>query len=84
MESQERLVPVIGARIGGIPELIHDGVDGKLFESGDAEGLADAIRYLWDNQEVLDTYRENLRKTVSSRLDAAGYAKWIVEEIYEI
>jgi glycosyltransferase involved in cell wall biosynthesis len=84
MESQERLVPVIGARIGGIPELIHDGVDGKLFESGDAEGLADAIRYLWDNQEVLDTYRGNLRKTVSSRLDAAGYAKWIVEEIYEI
>lgn len=31
--------PVIGARIGGIPELVNDGRTGLLFEPGDAEGL---------------------------------------------
>ena len=31
--------PVIGARIGGIPEMIDDGVNGYLFESGNAEDL---------------------------------------------
>lgn len=31
--------PVIGARIGGIPEMIDDGVNGFLFESGDVNDL---------------------------------------------
>ena len=32
--------PVIGARIGGIPELIRDGETGASFEPGDVAGLA--------------------------------------------
>ncbi|MFM5419654.1 glycosyltransferase family 4 protein [Aeromonas veronii] len=32
--------PVIGARIGGIPEQIRDGLDGLLFEAGNADELA--------------------------------------------
>ena len=32
--------PVIGARIGGIPEQIRDGQDGLLFEPGNADALA--------------------------------------------
>ena len=35
--------PVIGARAGGVKELIEDGVDGRLVEFDDAEGLAEAI-----------------------------------------
>ena len=31
--------PVLGADIGGIPELIHVGKTGELFESGNAEDL---------------------------------------------
>jgi glycosyltransferase involved in cell wall biosynthesis len=82
MESQERLVPVIGANIGGIPELITNREDGLLFESGDSKGLADAIKYLWDNPEAVQFFKENLKKTRQSRIDAKEYAKWIVEEIY--
>ncbi len=83
MESQERLVPVVGANIGGIPELIEDGVTGRLFESGNAESLADAIKYLWDNPEELQKYKDNLRQTVKSRLYVNEYADWIVNEIYK-
>ena len=32
--------PVLGARIGGIPELIDEGVSGMTFESGNADDLA--------------------------------------------
>jgi len=35
--------PVIGARIGGIPELIREGQTGAVFESGDPESLASAL-----------------------------------------
>lgn len=82
MESQERLVPVIGANIGGIPELITNREDGLLFESGDSKGLADAIKYLWDNPEAVQYFKENLKNTRKSRIDAKEYAKWIAEEIY--
>lgn len=37
--------PVVGAKIGGIPELVIDGETGRLHRSGDAASLADAL--LW-------------------------------------
>ncbi|MBN1562388.1 MAG: glycosyltransferase family 4 protein [Anaerolineae bacterium] len=44
--------PVIGARIGGIPELIKDGENGLLFESGNARQLAEKIQYMLDHPDV--------------------------------
>lgn len=38
--------PVIGARIGGIPELIRENQTGLGFASGDVESLAAAMRHL--------------------------------------
>lgn len=43
LESMGLGRPVIGARIGGIPELIDDGEDGWLFPSGDVEALRDRL-----------------------------------------
>jgi glycosyltransferase involved in cell wall biosynthesis len=36
--------PVIGARIGGIPELIQEDFNGYLFESGDADDLTNTVK----------------------------------------
>jgi glycosyltransferase involved in cell wall biosynthesis len=38
--------PVIGARAGGVPDVIDEGVDGLLVEFGDPDGLAEAIESL--------------------------------------
>lgn len=51
-EAMSHGVPVIGSRIGALAELIDDGVDGLLFEPGDAEGLARQVRRLWDDPEL--------------------------------
>ena len=56
MESQQRGTPVIGANIGGIPELITDGVDGRLFTSRDSKQLASIIKELWNNPAETDKY----------------------------
>ena len=43
MESYALERPVIGADIGGIPELIRKGETGEVFPSGDAEALAERL-----------------------------------------
>jgi len=35
--------PVVASRAGGIPELVRDGVDGILVDTGDVRWLAEAI-----------------------------------------
>ena len=56
MESLIYGTPVLGADIGGIPELIDAGVNGELFESGNADALTEKIRALWDDRTRLDAY----------------------------
>src|SRR5207253_6420200 len=43
LESMERSRPVIAAAIGGLGELVEDGVTGHLVPPGEAEPLRDAI-----------------------------------------
>ncbi len=43
---------VIGAAIGGIPEQIHDGVNGLLFPPGDAAQLADKMGHLLARRDL--------------------------------
>lgn len=44
--------PVIGARAGGVPAVIDDGVNGFLVDFGDVAGLARRIDELVDNQDL--------------------------------
>ena len=62
MESQMYGTPVIGAAIGGIPELVQEGTNGDLFESGNADELKKKIEALWLDKERLKKYSENCRK----------------------
>ncbi|HOW97027.1 MAG TPA: glycosyltransferase [Kiritimatiellia bacterium] len=42
--------PVIGAAMGGIPELVEPGKTGLLFPPGDVEALRQALASLWQNR----------------------------------
>ena len=59
MESQMYGTPVLGADIGGIPELIRVGETGELFESGNIEKLKNKLDFLWKNREQLEKYTQN-------------------------
>ena len=53
MESQIYGTPVVGANIGGIPELIRDGQTGILFESGNTDALVAALEQAWHDSALL-------------------------------
>ena len=46
LEAMERGRPVIASAVGGLPEIVDDGVTGLLVPAGDVEALGAAIREL--------------------------------------
>ena len=40
LEARARARPVVASDVGGLPELVKEGVDGRLFPAGDAAALA--------------------------------------------
>ena len=69
MESQMYGTPVLGANIGGIPELIKVGETGELFESGNVEDLRNKIYELWNNFDKTATYSENCKNIQFDTID---------------
>ena len=48
LEALASGVPVVAARVGGVPEVVRDGVTGALLPLGDVEGMAEAVRGFLD------------------------------------
>jgi glycosyltransferase involved in cell wall biosynthesis len=64
LESLGLGTPVIGAKIGGIPELVRDGIDGLLFKPGDIEDLASKIDFFDKECSVLNRYSRNCEESI--------------------
>lgn len=69
MESQMYGTPVIGAAIGGIPELIQNHKTGILFESGNVEELVGCIRELWNEEAKVSEMAENCAQVQFDTVD---------------
>lgn len=67
--------PVLGARIGGIPELIDEGVNGMTFESRNAADLRGKISQMYD--ATFDY--ESIAATAMSRYGAERYYDRLME-----
>jgi glycosyltransferase involved in cell wall biosynthesis len=70
IESLLMSKPVIGANIGGIPELVLDGKTGLLFEAGDVAGLKEKILALWNNPDYAQRLGANAREHAWQRVNA--------------
>ena len=60
--------PVLATAAGGVAEVVHDGENGLLVASGDAEGLRDAVARYFADAEL----RERLRSSAAASV--ADYA----------
>jgi len=55
LEAMAAGVPVVASHTGGIPEIVEDGVSGKLFEAGNPAALRDAVLDLLRDDNLRDT-----------------------------
>jgi glycosyltransferase involved in cell wall biosynthesis len=69
LEAMAWARPVIGTRVGGVPDLIEDQASGYLVEPGDADALARAMTALVEDPALIHTMgacgREHVRSTFS-------------------
>jgi N-acetyl-alpha-D-glucosaminyl L-malate synthase BshA len=70
LEAMACKVPTIATRVGGVPELIEDGVTGLLFPMGDVDAMAAGALSLLKDRERLDAMREAARKDAKKRFCA--------------
>jgi glycosyltransferase involved in cell wall biosynthesis len=52
MEFMEAARPIVATSVGGVPDLIDDGVHGRLVRAGDVEGLREALREMLNDREA--------------------------------
>ena len=71
LEAMACGVPAIATRVGGVSELIDDGITGHLFEVADIEGMSAAAIELLRNPEALSTMAQAARKTAQDRFCAS-------------
>ncbi len=70
-------VPVIAARVGGIPDFVFDETNGLLFHPGDSADLLDKVRRVVENPELI----EKLKGGISPMKRVTTHANEL-EEIY--
>jgi len=79
MESMATGLPVISTRISGIPELVEDGVNGRLVPAGDVAALAAAIEALLQDPEQCEAFALAGRRKVESDFDVRIEAGRLLE-----
>ena len=70
LEAMACRVPTIATQVGGVPELIDDGVSGLLYPVGDVEAMAEGTIGLLKDRNRLEVMRDEARKTARSRFCA--------------
>ena len=72
MEAGACGVPVVATRVGGIPELIEDGVTGILTAPGDAAAFADALGRLVENPRLRTSMGQAARRRIAAKFSLAS------------
>jgi glycosyltransferase involved in cell wall biosynthesis len=72
-------IPVIGCRVGGIPEVIDDEVNGFLIEPGDASTLANSVLRLLNNPVLRQQMGKAARLSVLNQFNRQQMAQATVD-----
>jgi glycosyltransferase involved in cell wall biosynthesis len=59
--------PVVATRIGGLPELVEDGVSGLTVEPGAPDQIAEAVTRILDDPELWDRLAAGALRAAASR-----------------
>jgi len=76
VEAFSQGLPVVASRLGGMAEIVEDGITGLHFEAGNAKDLAEKVQWMHDHPEECQKMGLNARKVFEE--------KYTAEKNYEI
>ena len=67
--------PVIGSRVGGIPEMIQDGANGFLVPPGDVNALAERLRWFFEYPDKVTYMGQQARRFAKEFFSPEAYVR---------
>ncbi len=80
LEAQVNGIPCVGFNVRGIPDLVKDGVNGRVLPKGDSNAMACAVSEILKDTTLHKTLAENTRKMVQEHFMSHVATRW--EELY--
>ena len=77
-------VPAVANAIGGIPEVVEDGVNGFLVELGDVQAVADRVTQLLSDSDLHQQMKEHAIQTVQKNFNSKDIVNQYEELYYEV
>lgn len=75
MESLKARIPIMGTHAGGIPEILHNKVNG-IFIDKNAQDIADKIKTLYKNRTLYNKLQKNTLKSINTFSSETIIRKW--------
>jgi len=82
LEAMAAQLPIIASKVGGIPEIIENGVNGMLVLRHDEDKLANAVIKILNDPKLVEKFKTAGLKLLKKDFDAKIMAKK-TEEIYD-
>ncbi len=84
LEAMQCGVPVVGTRIGGIPEIVKDGVNGFLIPPDDVEMLAACLERILSDAALRARLRAGALASVDERFSVETFASTIRQVVFDL
>ena len=85
-EAMAARLPIVASRVGGVPEMVADGANGRLLEPGDPRLLAETCLELLARPEVRAAMGAQGRSIVEQKFDVrvqAGHLRALYQRLME-
>lgn len=80
LEAMSAKTPIVSTGVGGIPEVVTDGVEGYLVEKSNPVALANAMKKYIENPELVAEHGENARNKILADFDERNMVSAYVEQ----
>jgi len=84
VEAFSHGLPVIASRLGGMAEIVEDGVTGLHFEAGNSDDLADKVLWLQNHPEECKEMGDNARRAYQEKYTSEINNKLLMQIYQEV
>ena len=84
LEAMSYGIPVISTDIGGIADIVQDGVTGYLTRVGDVDEMTNSITKLIENPELLEMFSNSSMNLYKEKFSLIAFRERFLSVVYEI